>query len=487
MQALERGDAETANAGFRRVLAENIEHPDALLGMGLIARGVKQYETAADLIRKAIQINPDVAGYWSNLGNVMQDMDRWAEAVEAHGQAVRLNPRHAAIRQNFGSALNMIDRSYDALPHLREALRLNPGSPDAAANYATVLARVGEFATAARFFRQALEKAPDSAITNFNYGSSLLWMGRWAEGWPFYEWRFGAKSYEMSVRGLPVSPDLPDVLTGQRVFLYREQGIGDEIRFATMVPDVVERGADVTLEVSPKLLRLFERSFPSVRVVASPFLPAERGEERFDIAMPTGSLGQHVRGSAERFPRDRTLFRPDAQRVADLRRRVESLGAGPKIGLSWRSGVQGRLRNQFYAAVSDLEPVLRVRGVVFVNLQYDDCLDELAEITERFGVPVHAFDDLDLFDDLDGSAALTAALDGVVSANTSVATIAGGVGVPCVEFHGRPVPSAYLIGGADPWFSSVRPIGKRIADPWDRTMHRVSEIVGEWVRKDAGD
>jgi|UPI000594F25F hypothetical protein len=279
----------------------------------------------------------------------------------------------------------------------------------------------------------------------------------------------------------------PYTLTGQRVFLYREQGIGDEIRFATMVQDVVERGGDITLEASPKLLTLLARSLPSVRVVASPFLPAERGEERFDIAMPTGSLGQHVRGSADRFPRDRTLFRPDAQRVADMRRRLDALGAGPKIGLSWRSGVQGRLRNQFYAAVSDLEPILKVRGAVFVNLQYDDCRDELAEINERFGVLVHPFDDIDLFDDLDGSAALTAALDGVVSANTSVATIAGGLGVPCIEFHGRPVPAAYLIGGRDPWFSSILPIGKRIADPWDRTMHRVSEIVRGWVQNQSGD
>lgn len=487
MQALERGQVEVAKGGFRQVLDDNIEHPDALLGMGLVARLLRQHETAADLIRKAIGVNPKVAGYWSNLGNVLQDLDRWDEAVEAHAEAVRLRPDHPAIRQNLGSALNLVDRSYEALPHLREALRLDPESPDAAANYATVLSRVGEYATASRFFRQALAKAPEGAVANFNYGSHLIWTGRWAEGWPLYEWRFGAPSYRSSLRGLPVSTELPEALSGLRVLLYREQGIGDELRFATMVPDVIARGGEVTVEASPKLLTLFQRSFPGARVVPAPFRAAESGAERFDIIMPTGSLGRHLRMTADRFPRDRVVLAPDPERVAAMHRRLEALGPEPKVGIAWRSSARGRFRSQFYAAVADLEPILRVRGAIFVNLQYDDCAEELAEIRSRFGVTVHAVDDVDLFDDLDGSAALTAALDFVVSANTSVATIAGAVGVPAIEFHGRPVADGYLIEGHDPWFPSVRSIGKRIADPWGRTMRRIAEIVREYVRPaDAG-
>ncbi len=158
--------------------------------------------------------------------------------------------------------------------------------------------------------------------------------------------------------------------------------------------------------------------------------------------MPTGSLGRHLRTAPERFPRDRVLLTPDPARTAEMKRRLDAIAPGPKIGLSWRSRSNGRLRSQFYASVADLEPIVRIPGVTFVNLQYDDCAVELLEIRERFGVTVHAFDDLDLFDDLDGAAALTAALDFVVSANTSVATIAGGVGVPAVEFCGRPIADA---------------------------------------------
>lgn len=478
MRALQAGDLLAARTGFRRVLDEDIEHPDALHGMGLFARQVGQLETAADLIRKAIRANPRGAGYWSNLGIVLQELERWDEAAEAHAQALRLRPDHAGVRLNLGCALDALGRSLEAVPHLREALRLSPGSAEIAANYATVLSRIGEAGSADRYFRQALAEAPDNATTRFNYATHLLASGRWKEGWELYASRLQAPAWRSSRRPLPVTEDLPDRLSGCRVFLHREQGIGDEIRFATMVAELAERGAEVTLETTAKLHALLARSLPAVRVVAAPFAAAETGAERFDVIMPVGSLGRHLRAAADRFPRDGALLVPDAERAAGFRRRLCGLGPQPKVGIAWRSTLRTRLRSQFYALVSDLEPLLRLQGVTFVNLQYDDCRDELAEMRQRYGVDVHAFEDVDLFDDLDGAAALTSQLDFVVSANTSVAAIAGGLGVPAFEFHGRPVADGYTIAGTDPWFPSVTPLGKRIAEPWTRVMRTIARELG---------
>lgn len=483
MQALERGDLENARRGFRSVLDENIRHPDALLGMGLFASRVAIFDTAASLIQQAIDIDPRNAGYWSNLGNVLQKLDRWDEAIEAHRAAVRLNPGHFAIRQNLGSALNLVDRPFEGLPHLREALRLNPDSPDVAASYATTLYRVGEYGAAARFFRQALARNPQLAPAQFNHAVNLNWTGRWQEGWPAYDWRFATQGFHRPPARFRAPDPLPQDLSGRSVLVFGEQGIGDEIRFVTMVPDLIDRGASVTLECTAKLQPLFARSFPTtvVRPFPVPGEASEAGLDDFDIVLPTGSLGRHLRMGADSFPDCRRVLRPDPARAAELKRRVADFGPGPKVGLCWRSRARGRTRAEYYPEVAELGPVLAVPGVVFVNLQYDDCTAELGEIRDRFGTVVHAIDGLDLFDDLDGSAALSATLDLVVSANTSVATIAGGVGVPTVEFHGRPVPEDYLRNGRDPWFSSVRPIGKRMADPWGRTMRRIAVLVREMV------
>lgn len=483
MQALEADDLEKARRGFRMVLDENIRHPDALHGMGLFARRVALLDTAESLIRQAIEIDPANGGYWSNLGNVLQQLDRWDEAIEAHRSAVRLNPAHFAIRHNLGSALNLVDRPYEALPHLREALRLNPDSPDAAASYATTLYRVGEYGAALRFFRRALAGNPRLAAAHFNNAVHLNWMGRWREGWPEYEWRLATQRFHHPPAQFKAPDPLPENLTGLRALIFGEQGIGDEIRFATMVPDLIERGAAVTLECTEKLRPLFERSFPSATVQGFP----KDGEasrpvpEGFDIVLPAGGLGRHLRMGAERFPERAAVMRPDPARVQELRRRIDRVGQGLKVGLCWRSRARGRTRAEYYPEVSELRPLVGLPGAVFVNLQYDECGDELREIRERLGVGVHVVDGLDLFDDLDGSAALAAALDMVVSANTSVATIAGGVGTPTVEFHGRPVPPGYTVNGHDPWFASVKPVGKRMADPWSRTMRGIAEMVEERI------
>lgn len=484
MQALERGDLESARRGFRAVLDENIRHPDALLGMGLFASRVELYDTAESLIRQAINIDPRNGGYRSNLGNVLQKMDRWDEAIEAHRAAVKLNPGHFAIRQNLGSALNLADRPFEGLPHLREALRLNPQSPDVAASYATTLYRVGEYGAAVRFFRQALAGNPRLPGAQFNAAVNLNWIGRWEEGWPGYDWRYATQGFHRPPAQFRAPDPLPEDLAGRRALVFGEQGIGDEIRFATMVPDLIARGAAVTLECTAKLQPLFQRSFPAatVRPFPTPGQADAAGLDGFDIVLPTGSLGRHLRMGADRFPARRRVLEPDPVRVQDLARRVADLGPGLKVGLCWRSRARGRTRAEYYPGVAELGPILAVPGAVFVNLQYDECGDELAEIRQRFGVAVHAVGGLDLFDDLDGSAALTAALDFVVSANTSVATIAGGVGVPTVEFHGRPVADGYPIDGHDPWFLSVQPVGKRMADPWGRTMRRISELLRERVR-----
>jgi Tfp pilus assembly protein PilF len=475
--AFEAGEIETARQHFRAVLDEDIEHPDALMGMGVVARAMGQHQTAAELLRRSVAANPKSAMAWSNLANALQDLDLWEDAVRANQEAVKLMPNHPGIRQNLGSALNAIDRPYQALPHFREALKQTGSPVDAVINFATVLSRVGEYGAADRHFLQALKEVPRHPVANYHYGMNQLWQGKWEAGWPLHEWRFLSPIYAGSLRSISVTPELPESLDGLRVFLFREQGIGDELRFATMVADVLPRGGDITLECSVKLMPLMRRSFPDIRLVGARYMPADQGEETFDVAMPTGSLGKHLRVGKQTFPRDRTLLKTDPERVAGFAERLAALGPGLKVGVSWRSGLRGRLRSDMYAAIEDLRPLLKVKGVVFVNLQYDDAREELAAAADRFGVKIHAFEDLDLFDDLDGSAALTQALDFVVSANTSVATIAGGVSTAGIEFFGRPIPPGYPIDGTDPWFPSVIPMGKRPGEPWSGLMRKIARVV----------
>lgn len=197
----------------------------------------------------------------------------------------------------------------------------------------------------------------------------------------------------------------------------------------------------------------------------------------FDLRLPMGSLGKRFRPSAAAFEAKPPILSPRKERVGELKARLAAKGEGPKIGICWRSGTAGPLRNPYYAGIEELEPLLKVKGLQFVCLLYDECEKELQLARDRFGVDIDVVEEVDLFDDLPSSIDLMAALDFVVSANTSVASLAGAAGVAGIEFHGRPVPKDYLVNGSDPWFPSLEPMGKRFIEAWRPLMRQIAGRV----------
>jgi len=481
MKAYEDGDIEAAKGQFRSVLDQNIEHPDALFGMGLVARAMGQPLTGAELMRRAIAVHANPI-YWSNLGNTLQELEQWDASLTAHAEAFRLNKTHPGIIQNYASTLNNMDRPYEAVPLFRKLARMFPDSLPHLVNYATALTRIGEYGPANRVFRQAQAIDTTNPSSNFHHAANLMQIGDWEMAWRLYDWRFLSDAYSASMRQFSVAPYFPERLDGQSVFLYGEQGVGDEIRFAGMVNEFLERGGAVTFECHRKLLALFRRSFPAARVVEAPYEPAEQGEETFDFYLPTGNLGKLFRNKAEDFPRHDGYLVPDPERVATYRDWLDSLGPGAKIGVGWRSGMRGRMRSLYYATIDDLEPLFRVKGAVFVNLQYDDVTEDVRRALTKFGVTLHQAPELDLFDDLDGAAALTRGLDYVVSANTSTACIAGALGVPGIEFRGRPVDRHGTLDGNDPWFPSIELVGRKAAEPWNRVFRTIAGRIERLVK-----
>jgi hypothetical protein len=143
------------------------------------------------------------------------------------------------------------------------------------------------------------------------------------------------------------------------------------------------------------------------------------------------------------------------------------------VGISWRSRLTTHLRKLDFTELPLWGPIFAIPGLTFVNLQYDDSRAEIAEAERLFGIKIHAFDDVDLFNDLDGAAALTAACDVVASAPTSVSAMAGALGVPCYRMT---VQEDWIDLGADwtPFLPSVTLIKRRPDEDWGRIIEEVA-------------
>jgi ADP-heptose:LPS heptosyltransferase len=247
-----------------------------------------------------------------------------------------------------------------------------------------------------------------------------------------------------------------DNLDGRRILLWGEQGIGDMVLFASMLPDLLASGAQVGLELEPRLIPLFRRSFPQIEFFAWDNVPSDA---RFDVQANLGRLGLFLRSAAERFANARPYLVPEPARVAEFKARYAALGPGPKIGISWRSSSQAYRRKSL--RLEDFAPLFAAcPDATFISLQYGDTADDIARAQELCATRVHHDASLDNWTDLDGVAAQIAALDTVVTVSNLNAHLAGAAGIPAHVLVTQNTlwywPHAK---SSTPWYPSVRLYG----------------------------
>jgi Flp pilus assembly protein TadD len=453
--------------------------PDTQVRLGNALNALGRAADAIEHFEIALSLAPNHAEARHNLGVALQALNRNAEAIPHYQRVISLEPSHASAHMNLGNALHELNRHGEALAPLERALALNPGYAHAHTNYANTLAALGRHEEALRHFDQAIALEPHNAGVKFNKSQLVLALGRFAEGWELYEYRWAA------IGGNRPRPYRQPVWDGNRaatLLAWAEQGLGDQILQFGMVPELAECAESIVLEVEPRLVELFARSFPQARVVA---LGDELYAQPVDAHVPLGSLGRHFRGSWDAFPRrERGYLTADAARTRALRTRLTPDGRNV-IGLSWVSH-NPRSGKSKSARLADLEPVLRRPGCRFVDLQYGDTRAEREAVERELGVRVERLDDIDNTNDIDGLAALISACDAVVSVSNTTAHLAGALGVPTWTLvpHGHSRIWYWFKEGDDsPWYPRVRVRRQGPEQPWRDLAAAAADDVAKRLKQ----
>ncbi|KAA0677028.1 tetratricopeptide repeat-containing protein [Azospirillum brasilense] len=447
------GRAPEAVRRFRLALALQPGAAAALTNLGNALEAAHDLTAAAAAHRRATLAEPALAEAHDNWGAVLTRLGALGLAEGRHRQALRLAPDREGGWLNLGVALRRAGRLDEARRALVRALALAPAQGDALANLGRLLRDRGETAAAERWCRRTLSVEPGHPAAAFNLGLLDLAHGRLATGWAGYDARFRARELSGAARAVPVPAWAGEDPSGLRLLVWAEQGIGDEIMFASCLDELIAPAAAVVVECDRRLVPLFARSFPRAEWRPAPADP-EAPCAGIDRHVAMGSLPRRLRPRLDRFPQRPSFLTADPQRAAHWRERVDALGAGLKVGIAWRSGLMTAERRGAYAPLGAWGPVFALPGVVFVTLQYGDCAAEIAEAERQFGVSIHRWDDLDLKDDLDGVAALMTALDLVITPASSVGELAGALGVPVWRF-GLQGDWTALGTGARPWFPTM--------------------------------
>jgi hypothetical protein len=354
---------------------------------------------------------------------------------------------------------------------------LRPEVPDAHNNLATMANLDGRPEDAAPHLRRALRLDPGFALAAWNLGLLALADGDIEAGWAGYGRRFSARQLQRA-RRIPRPEWRGEALSGRRLLVWSEQGVGDEILFASCFDALEGLDGPVTVECDRRLVSLFARSFPWVAVRAE--TADGQGRETVDppdcdLQAAAGALPALFRNRLGDFSPRAACLTPDPARVALWRDRLAALGPGLRIGLAWRSQIVTAQRQSAYTTLADWRALLDLPGVVTVNLQYGDCAAELAAV-EGDGRRLHRWDDLNLKDDFEGVAALMTNLDLVLSPATAAGELAGALGVPVWRLGTR--DWTQLGTGVRPWFPSMRLIQPRPGEGLaDAVTHAVRTLA----------
>lgn len=486
---------------YERAFALDPTDPELLINLGLAAWNLKINQGAAKMFSLYIGANPDSPLGYNNLGSVQSDMGEVDTAIETLRAAIYRMPGEAILWNALATVLAENGRVEESLVFYRESIRLDPGFSRLYHNIGYAYSHLGQLDEALDAYDEALGRARDWAEqmeARHSRAICLLGMGRLAEGFDAFEirndQRFRAYVHHMIKAPMWNGEDLD----GKRLLVVGEQGLGDEFMFANVLPDLqaaVGPEGKLQVAIDPRMIPLFQRSFPDAEIgryedrtlidkdgnKSLRFVPFAVDPGEPDYWTPMGSALRFYRRRLDDFPR-RAFLVPDPARVAEYRARLESFGAGPKVGICWRSMMLGAKRAKYYSALDAWGPILKTPGVAFVNLQYGDCAEELARAAALHGVEIHRMEDLDLKNDIDGAAALSAALDLVLSAPTAAAATAASVGTE-VWFltAGRTWPQ---LGTEEyPWYRRSKVFSPTGFAAWDALIPVVGDALAAFAKR----
>jgi tetratricopeptide (TPR) repeat protein len=395
-------------------------------------------ELAWKLMDRLLRENPKDVRALTMASHFANKQSKFVEAYYYAQVATDLMPKDAAAWTNYGHAASKLWLIQDAERAYQKALQLSKTQHDFTVlwiNLGALYIDTGDYETAQTYLRKVLNVDPTHRNALTNLGFCQLALADWEHGWKGYRGTIGSDWRKKVVyKNEPEWDGTPDKV----VALYADQGLGDEIVFASMLGDVAKHCRKVILDCDGRLAALFARSFPQIKVYGTRTKQEKWAKEDRDIeaSLPLGQVGEYVRTSAESFPRAPYLL-PCPIRHTQWANHFRHL-ARPVIGIAWSGGASHTGQRERLALLKEWLPLFEAfPQAQFVSLQYTDAQKEIDEFRKEHPVDLVQYRWATLTDDYDDTAALVAALDCVVGVPTSVVHLAGALGVPTIAMKSR--------------------------------------------------
>ena len=397
------------------------------------------------------------------VGIVCRRLGLFDEAARNSKEALKLDEGLLAAKMNIANIEFQKGEIGKAIKLLEVIVGEEPTYQEAKANLALAYKNIGELKKSLNIYWNLEYRGSWSVAAKFNYGTTLVTIGNFEEGWKYYEYRWKVSPGNKATWPFQEKPVWKGE-RGKRIALWKEQGIGDDIIFLSLVPEVKEMCGMLSVYVDPRLQSLCRRAMPEINFVKD---VDTLKKEECDYHLPLGSVPGLIRNDISDFDRTVTGYlKADPQRV-DLIRKELNLNGKTVIGVSWKSF---DALNQVKKSVQlrDMERIFKGLDVALVNLQYGDVEDEIREFKEETGIEVVQCASVDNREDLDGLAALIEACDLVISISNVTVHMAGALAKETWVLQPYVANLWWLIDRPDSiWYPSLMLYRQPTLNDWD--------------------
>lgn len=464
---------------FSKALEINAANSQAHSGYALVLRDLGRHEESIKRAQEGVDLGPKDPGLWNNLGTCHLAAGDQLEAIECFNRAIRLKPGFLDAIKNLAKAHSdygirweadkrFLDRSVEIY---KQVLTRHP-SATAHSNLALALERAGQTAEAEHHHRQAVSLDPSNSNLIYRKAQNLLRQGYLEEGWKDYEHRLTKKRNRVAISAHPSPAWQGEPLDGKHLLILCEQGLGDQLQFFRYAKELADSNLDITLQAHPKLVSIFARACSRLRII-----PQGDPLPEASYHVPIMSLPRHLGVGIEQINGDPYLT-ADRELEMEWRERLRRM-PGRKVGIHWQGNPAFPADYARSFPLEAFHPLAQVQGLTLVSVQAGElgkgqmpdfrehhtlyCIDELAGSDTNY-------------EDL--TAAL-AALDGVVTSDTSIAHIAGALGQETHLVLGVFADWRWFEQRMDcPWYSSVRLWRQERGEPWESVISRVASYMG---------
>ena len=400
---------------------------EAWINRGNAFNDLKRHEEALASFGCAIKLQPNLPEAWGFQSKAFNDLKRHEEALASADNAIRLRPHFVEAWNNRGVALGDLKRHEEALASYERSIELKPDHAEAWSNRGNALNDLRRHEEALASYERSIELKPDYAEAFNNKGLLQLSQKEFLSGFENILWRWKTKDY-LSQPLKTVVPHCNPSIRGKNLLLWAEQGIGDEIFYAGLLPVAQGRFSSISLVANTRLHPILARSFPKIALLDRNQTTMTESIVGMDFQAPIGDLGHLLRLSSEEIKETRRPFlKADQTKLAAFESKALFSSGKIVCGLAWRSHNK-RFGEEKSIGLKQLEPILRNPQLEFINLQYGGVDSEIREAESRFGATIHQIRGLDVYYDIDGLLAVINACDMVITTSNVTAHLAGSIG-----------------------------------------------------------